>query len=523
MRAEDKQRVLAEVTQRVLDNWSEDPEQAIFDTIYHERQRLEKERNQKLRKSWSGFYDGVAKEALKADTVRQRELLRAIIRRFADEVVGHFDPKVYQLATRVLPPALNLMFNAMSPLKLLQALPNGLTRLDNQLIVTGETEVLKKVAKLGTTVLVPTHSSNLDSILVGFGLHRLGLPPYVYGAGLNLFANKLMGFFMHNLGAYKVDRRKQAPIYKNVLKTYAGHSMEMGYHNLFFPGGTRSRSGSVEQKLKLGLLGMAGNAYIHNLRAKIEKPDIFVVPCTINYQLVLEAETLISDHLKDVGKSRYIIEDDEFSRPKRILDFVDRMFSMHSTIHIVISRPMDVFGNPVDDEGRSIDARGRTVDRERYIQNAAGLPDLEPQRDQEYTKELSTAVAHAYKRDTMFKPIHLVSRTVFSLLKELNPDMDLYRLLRTGGEHDHVPLTQVYHRLERSIDQMARAKSAGRLWLDPVLAAGDPVEIMSHALKHLSTYHHHPALVRRGDRLFHEDRNLLLFYQNRFAGHDVAV
>ena len=36
-------------------------------------------------------------------------------------------------------------------------------------------------------------------------------------------------------------RRKKAPIYKDVLKQYATVSLELGYHNLFFPGGTRSR------------------------------------------------------------------------------------------------------------------------------------------------------------------------------------------------------------------------------------------------------------------------------------------
>ena len=29
--------------------------------------------------------------------------------------------------------------------------------------------------------------------------------------------------------------------------------VERGYHSLFFPGGTRSRSGLIEQRLKLGL------------------------------------------------------------------------------------------------------------------------------------------------------------------------------------------------------------------------------------------------------------------------------
>jgi len=38
------------------------------------------------------------------------------------------------------------------------------------------------------------------------------------------------------------------------------------------------------------------------------------------------------------------------------------------------------------------------------------------------------------------------------------------------------------------------------------------------ALAHLKSYHRRPALIRRGDRLFHEDRNLLLYYHNRLTG-----
>ena len=42
---------------------------------------------------------------------------------------------------------------------------------------------------------------------------------------------------------------------------------------------------------------------------------MFIVPATLSFQLVLEAETLIDDFLKEVGKSRYIITDDEFASP----------------------------------------------------------------------------------------------------------------------------------------------------------------------------------------------------------------
>ena len=87
--------------------------------------------------------------------------------------------------------------------------------------------------------MVPTHFSNLDSILIGWVIHVLGLPPFIYGAGLNLFNIKILAYFMNSLGAYKVDRRKKNPIYLEALKSYSNLAIQEGAHSLFFPGGTR--------------------------------------------------------------------------------------------------------------------------------------------------------------------------------------------------------------------------------------------------------------------------------------------
>jgi glycerol-3-phosphate O-acyltransferase len=437
-------------------------------------------------------------------------------------VAGHFDPRIYALSTRVAPHALTVLLNTLSPLRLVGVFPGGLGTLEDQVVIQGETEAFKAVARQGTTVLVSTHSSNMDSIILGYILFRLGLPPYTYGAGLNLFHHKLLGFFMHNLGAYKVDRRKKAPVYKDVLKTYAGCTMELGYHNMFFPGGTRSRSGSVESKLKMGLLGMGLDAYVHNLKAGKDRPDIFVVPCTINYQLVLEAETLIDDYLKEVGKSRYIIEDDEFSKIDRVLDFVRKLFTLNSRIHVVISRPLDVFGNRVDGEGRSLDRRGREVDRKKYVYRN-GAPVHDPQRDREYTRELARSIMESFHRDTLVNSTNLISRSVFNWLRGRNRDQDLYRILRTGGMEESVPLKEVYQGVERDREILRNLESKGGLRLDETVKTRDPVAVVSEALAHLKSYHRTPALIRRGDRLFHKDRNLLYYYQNRLEGFDLPA
>ncbi|MFH1149546.1 MAG: 1-acyl-sn-glycerol-3-phosphate acyltransferase [Actinomycetota bacterium] len=520
----DKERVVVEVTHRVMDDYARDPrkvEQALFDTLYEERLRLRTEKDKDEVKRLSGYYKRMQKEAASAGQERQRELLQGLIGHYTEEVSGHFDKRVYRAATTVMPALITGLLNTMSPLKLLRGIPRGdLETMGDQMVLQGEVDLFRDLAGKGTIVLVATHSSHMDSIMLGWAIYRLGLPPFTYGAGMNLFSNPILGFFMHNLGAYKVDRRKKAELYKDVLKAYCGCTIEMGYNNMFFPGGTRTRSGATEEHLKMGLLGQGLDAYIHNLRNKKEKPDVFVVPVSINYQLVLEAETLIDDYLKEVGKSRYIITDDEFSKPQVVLDFVRKLFSLDSKIHVTVGRPLDVFGNAVDDEGNSVDQRGRVIDRRRYVFRR-GRPAFDMQRDREYTMELARAITDSFHRDTVIKSTNLVSSAVFTWLREQNPDVDLYKLLRAGGVEPDVPLRDVYRRMELTLKALHRLSDYGRVRMDQTLSRGDTVLMMGEALAHFQSFHQQAAMVRHGDRLAHCDRNLIYYYRNRLTGFDL--
>ena len=74
-----------------------------------------------------------------------------------------------------------------------------------------------------------------------------------------------------------------------MLKTYSCVLIERGYHSLFFPGGTRSRSGGVERRLKLGLAGTGIEAFVRTaMQGRTQR--VFFVPATINYLLTLEAD-----------------------------------------------------------------------------------------------------------------------------------------------------------------------------------------------------------------------------------------
>lgn len=526
MRPEDREHAQLEAASRAVDRHvalaragGVELEALVHDTLYHERRRLERERSDDARaRADLAFYQRVQRRIRHASERDARRLLDELARRFAAEIVGNFDERVYKLSTTVVPTGLSALLGAMSPKKLtsLSALRSGLS---DHVQIQGEADHARRLVERGTVIVVPTHASHLDSLVLGYAVHLMGIPPLLYGAGLNLFNNPLTSFFMNNLGAYRVDRKKSATLYKDVLKEYASIALELGYHNLFFPGGTRSRSGAIESRLKKGLLGTGVGAYVNNLRARKAKPDIYVVPCTISYKLVLEAETLIDDYLKEVGKSRYIIEDDEFSKPRRVLNFLSNIVSLNARVMLTFSPPLDLFGNRVDEQGRSIDPRGRVIDPVRYVMRD-GEPVHDAQRDAEYTSELAERIVRDYRRDNVAMSTHVVGLALFQLLKRKNPELDLYRLLRTGGDSPSVPASELAAETERVLSSLQSGSGGPRLGAE--LGQRDTNAIVEDALRHFGTYHTRRAAVRRGDRVFHEDRNLLLYYGNRVRGYDAG-
>jgi glycerol-3-phosphate O-acyltransferase len=114
------------------------------------------------------------------------------------------------------------------------------------------------------------------------------------------------------------------------------------------------------------LAGTAVEAFARNQYYGVKRP-VWFVPATINYSLVMEAETLIEDHLKESGQARYIIEDDEFSRLDRWVTFFRKLVGTEGACIIRFGRPLDPFGNPVGDDGASIAPGGKRVDPATYV------------------------------------------------------------------------------------------------------------------------------------------------------------
>jgi glycerol-3-phosphate O-acyltransferase len=486
-------------------------EMALNDAAFHEIRRLERQRDEEARDRL-GYWRSMIRRIGKMDDSEQRRVLHTIVMNMARDVAGNFDPRVYRFAKRAVP---RLIGGVMEPRRLTQDLmapsPEALSRV---LRVEGELEHLRQLQNRGSLVFVPTHSSNLDSIVLAQAMDISGLPPVIYGAGKNLFTNPIISFFMHNLGAYRVDRRIRVSLYKDVLKLYSQVMIERGYHSLFFPGGTRSRSGMIERHLKLGLLGSAVEAFTTNEVRRIDRP-VWFVPTTINYALVLEAETLIRDWLTEEGQARYIIEDDEFSQIDRWFAFFRKVVGMRGACIIRFGAPIDAFGNAVDGGGQSVTPTGRVIDPGGYVERR-GKPVADAARDAAYTRELGEVLASRYERDTVLMSTQVVAHVLFRHLVRSTPGMDLFARLRLRGEIG-IEREALCQELGETRDRLLALEARGRMYTSEVVKEDSPSELLDRALSFWNGYHDSTAAELEGGRVVLRDPSLLLYYQNRLV------
>ena len=492
-------------------------EYILNDAANEEARRLHSQKDDETRQSLQ-FWRSVIKRVGKMSEETKRATYHDICERMAKDVAGNFDPRVYSFATRVVPHALTGILKPSSLPGDLASIGSGRGSPVDELMTTeGPIDRIRRLGKIGTLVFVPTHLSNLDSVVLGYALMRDDLPPVVYGAGKNLFSNPIVSFFMHNLGAYRVDRRIRAQLYKDVLKAYSCVMIERGYHSLFFPGGTRSRSGMVERRLKLGLAGTAVEAFANNRVRGISRP-VFFVPTTINYALVLEAETLIEDWLTESGKARYIIEDDEFSQLDRWVAFIRKLGEVESPAVIRFAQPMDPFGNPVDDEGRSVTPDGRPIDPGGYV-SARGVPKVDPRRDAAYTRELGRHLVEVYERETVLMGTQVVSHVLFRRLVRDTPGVDLFGRLRHRGEIT-MPREELVREVAFAQDRLRAMEQRGEVRLSAAVRALAPEQLVERVFTALSGYHRRTIVSRDASGgVVLEDPTLLLYYQNRLIAY----
>lgn len=466
---------------------------------------------------WSDIRKRMFKGSFKAPEEGQgddynEELLKRILNRYIREITGNFKISTYKQARILLPMLFNTILNTIT-------LRRG--NLQDRLNITGSVEHLRSLVSKGTVVLVPTHFSNLDSILIGWAADRIGMLAFSYGAGLNLFNNKIMSYFFSRLGAYTLDRRKKNPFYLESLKSFSQLSIERGVHTLFFPGGTRSRAGSLESKVKLGLLGTAIDAQNRVFERK-EENKIYIVPVVLNYHFVLEAKSLIEQHLKYTGKEQYMVEQHGFGGLSKVLKFLRQFISNSSEIIVNFGRPMDVMGNFVDMEGNSHDQWGRAVDLKDYFISQNEIC-YDRQRNEMYTTKLAKRIVERYRVENIVLSSQLVAFTAFNIIRKRFPDLDLYGVLRLPKEDRCISQELLYKNISMLRAVLKEMKADGKLQLSKIVDESTVEQIVSDGISKGGAFHVKKPLKLNKNGVFEsQDLNLLYYYHNRLTGYDLS-
>ncbi|HSV07023.1 MAG TPA: glycerol-3-phosphate 1-O-acyltransferase [Candidatus Binatus sp.] len=129
-------------------------------------------------------------------------------------------------------------------------------------------------------VFLPSHKSNLDSLVLKYALYENGLPPNHTAGGIN------MNFFptgglLRRTGIFFIRRTfKDNEIYKFVLRQYIDYLVEKRFPLEWYIEGTRSRAGKLMPP-RFGLL-----AYVVDAYRRGKSDDVLLVPVSIAYDQI---------------------------------------------------------------------------------------------------------------------------------------------------------------------------------------------------------------------------------------------
>ncbi|XP_029281768.1 dihydroxyacetone phosphate acyltransferase [Cottoperca gobio] len=148
-------------------------------------------------------------------------------------------------------------------------------------------------------VLLPSHRSYMDFLLMSYILFTYDLSLPVIAAGMDFMGMKFIGEMLRMSGAFFIRRSFGGDkLYWTLFSEYVKTMLKNGYAPVeFFLEGTRSRT-SKSLTPKLGLLNIVMDPFL-----KGEVFDVHVVPVSISYERILE-ETLYARELLGIPKPK---------------------------------------------------------------------------------------------------------------------------------------------------------------------------------------------------------------------------
>lgn len=159
-------------------------------------------------------------------------------------------------------------------------------------------ERVREAAKSGPLILIPSHRSHVDYLILSYLFFNYDLMPPHIAAGVNLSFWPMGPIFRHS-GAFFLRRSFRGnKLYSVVFEAYVRKLIKEGYNLEFFIEGTRSRTGKMLPP-KLGMLTMLSDSLLQHPEIK----DTMLVPVSVDYERIVEESSYLKE-LQGGGKEK---------------------------------------------------------------------------------------------------------------------------------------------------------------------------------------------------------------------------
>lgn len=229
-------------------------------------------------------------------------------------------------------------------------------------------------------VLLPSHRSYMDFLLMSYILYTYDLALPVIAAGMDFMGMKVLGEMLRMSGAFFIRRSFGGDkLYWAVFSEYVKTILKNGLAPVeFFLEGTRSRT-SKSLTPKLGLLNIAMDPFL-----KGEVFDVTLVPVSISYERILE-EALYARELLGVPKPKESTSG--LFKARKILS------EDYGSIHVYFGQPVSV---------RSL-AEGR-VNRCQFSLTPRHIPKRPSEDVQNFVNDTAYRLVRAQEENMVLKP-----------------------------------------------------------------------------------------------------------------------
>ncbi|KAL2081889.1 hypothetical protein ACEWY4_021707 [Coilia grayii] len=234
-------------------------------------------------------------------------------------------------------------------------------------------------------VLLPSHRSYMDFLMMSYILYTYDLTLPVIAAGMDFMSMKFVGEMLRMSGAFFIRRSFGGDkLYWAVFSEYVKTILRNGYSPIeFFLEGTRSRT-SKSLTPKLGLLNIVMEPFL-----KGEVFDVSLVPVSISYERVLE-EALYARELLGVPKPKESTSGLLKAR---------RIFSEdYGSMHVYFGQPVSV---------RSL-AQGR-INRAHYNLVPRHIPRKPTNEAQSFVNDTAYQLVRMQEENMVLKPWVLIA------------------------------------------------------------------------------------------------------------------